>query len=65
MKTSDKFIAERGKYLDERKGTKLFKKVRVKGITKHKASKRGHKHNHNPSKGELNHQKFLDTVSKG
>ncbi len=64
MKTPLRFIAERGKYIEERKEPKLFKKVRVKGVTKHKASKKNHIHTHNLSLGELNHQKFLDTVSK-
>ena len=28
-------------------------------VSKHQASKKGHKHVKNPSRGELNHQKFL------
>ena len=64
MKTSLKFIAEHGKYIEKRKEPKLFKKVRVKGVTKHKASKKNHRHIPNLSLGELNHQKFLDTASK-
>ena len=61
MKTPLKFIAERGKYIEERKGTKLFKKVRERGVTKHSASGKNHKHIHKLSRGQLNSLKFLET----
>lgn len=59
MKTSLKYIAKYGKYVDERTEPKLFKRVKVKGVSKHLASQKNHKHIHNLSKGELNHLKFI------
>ena len=41
------------------KGKKLGKRLN----TKHAASKKGHKHAHHPSKGELNSAKFQKNVA--
>ena len=42
----------------------LFTFARIKGnrkSTKHAASKHGHKHQHNLSRGEINHLKFIES----
>ena len=37
----------------------MFNKIKSVRVSKHQASKRGYKHIHNLSKGQLNHQKYI------